>query len=133
MNAGDVVRIAPNELSFATAKSLRDIYSHPTRDRKTFVKSWWYFRKDIVPAIVSERDPQKHQEIRKSLNPAFSTRALKLQQDIILKYVDLFICQLRNKGSDKRGVPMDKWFNWLTFDIIGDLAFGKSFDAVANG
>lgn len=27
---------------------------------------------------------------------------------------------------------MKQWFNWLTFDIIGDLAFGDPFGAVEN-
>lgn len=27
---------------------------------------------------------------------------------------------------------MKQWFNWLTFDIIGDLAFGDLFGAVEN-
>jgi hypothetical protein len=26
----------------------------------------------------------------------------------------------------------EQWYNWLTFDIIGDLAFGESFSAVEN-
>lgn len=26
-----------------------------------------------------------------------------------------------------------QWFHWLSFDIIGALAFGQSFDAVREG
>lgn len=30
-------------------------------------------------------------------------------------------------------VNMSHWFNFLTFDIIGDLAFGESFDLLKDG
>lgn len=30
-------------------------------------------------------------------------------------------------------VNLTEWFNFLTFDVIGDLCFGESFDALKNG
>ncbi|CAN9413953.1 unnamed protein product [Alternaria alternata] len=45
-----------------------------------------------------------------------------------------FIRQIgRIGGSASQGINLEEAFNWLTFDIIGDLAFGESFDAVAKG
>lgn len=28
---------------------------------------------------------------------------------------------------------MNQWYIWITFDTIGDLAFGDSFGSVENG
>jgi cytochrome P450 len=35
----------------------------------------------------------------------------------------------RSSGSRRL---TEQWYNWLTFDIIGDLAFGESFGAVEH-
>jgi cytochrome P450 len=42
--------------------------------------------------------------------------------------IDLWIQRLHEHGHE----PLDivAWYNWLTFDIIGDLAFGESFQCV---
>lgn len=69
--------------------------------------------------------------MRKYLSSAFSDRSLKEQEYLVTKNVDLFIDQIGAKGKD--GLDLCVWFSLATFDIIGDLAFGKSFDGVATG
>lgn len=130
---GDVVRIAPNELSIATAKAYEDIYGHAKQGRRPFLKSSTY---DIEgPSdVVRTRDPVDHRTQRQALSAAFSAKALRTQEDIIHQYVDMFISQLeRRAGPDTAGLNIVEALNWVTFDIIGDLAFGESFDAVKNG
>jgi len=86
----------------------------------------------MEPGVANERDPARHQEVRKTLSHAFSSKALRLQQDVILHYTDMFISQLKKNGATE-SIPMQDWLNWLTFGIIGDLAFGEPFGAVAEG
>ena len=53
-----------------------------------------------------------------------------------MTYVDLLIQKLRVQptGSDNaRIVNIVHWYNLTTFDIIGDLAFGKSFGGLQQG
>lgn len=49
---------------------------------------------------------------------------------MVLSYVDLLIQRLRENS----GKPQDLMalFNWTTFDLIGDLAFGESFDCLKH-
>ncbi|ETS83955.1 hypothetical protein PFICI_05831 [Pestalotiopsis fici W106-1] len=130
---GDVVRVAPNELSFATAAAYKDIYGHATKGKKQFLKSSWYENGDPVPGIVSTRDPADHARQRRSLAHAFSTNSLRDQEDLIHTYTDLFITQLaKHGGQSSEGINMPEAFHWLTFDIAGHLAFGESFGAVAS-
>ncbi|KAF7911101.1 uncharacterized protein EAF01_002609 [Botrytis porri] len=82
--------------------------------------------------IVSARDPAVHREIRKSLSHAFSAKALRLQEEVGLRYMDLFVSQIHKRKDDEKELNLSEWYNWLTFDIIGDLAFGESFDAVES-
>ncbi|KAL1598982.1 hypothetical protein SLS60_008128 [Paraconiothyrium brasiliense] len=131
---GDVVRTGPNELSFASAESWKDIYGHTSKGRRTFLKSSFYDSNGREPSIVSSQDPVEHSTQRKALSAAFSSKALRDQENVVHQYVDLFIERIgRLGGAATNGVNIPEAFNWLTFDIIGDLTFGESFDAVKNG
>lgn len=63
---------------------------------------------------------------RRNLSSGFSEKALRDQEYIIMKYVDLLMQRL-HENSENGPVDMAKWFNFATFDIIGDLTFGESF------
>ena len=80
-----MVRIAPNELSFNTAQSWKDIYG-TRKGHQTFLKSSFYDGAsfaDLAHSIVSERDPTVHAGMRKLLSPAFSDRALSQQESLL--------------------------------------------------
>ena len=89
-------------------------------------------------SIANAISPEAHTPIRKLLSPAFTTRALRQQEKILQMHTNLFIEQLSKRvkeaGEVKR-IEMDiaPWFNYLAFDIFGDLAFGESFDCVPSG
>ncbi|KAF1993248.1 cytochrome P450 [Amniculicola lignicola CBS 123094] len=126
---GPVVRIAPNEISFSSANSWKDIYGFRTGHRP-FIKSPFYDGgsfADQAHSIVSERDPAEHGVMRKYLSHAFSDKSLKEQEYLIAERVDLFIEQVGQFGAKEGGIDFVKWFNLLTFDIIGSLAFGEPF------
>lgn len=76
--------------------------------------------------ILTVRDDADHTRYRRLLNHAFSEKALQEQSPLIKKYVDLLISRLHEHAGDG---PQDmvKWFNFVAFDIIGDLALGESF------
>ena len=130
---GPVVRIAPNELSFNTLQSWKDIYGQ-RKGHQPFIKSNFYDGGNFAAqahSIVSERDPAAHSDMRKYLSAAFSDRSLKDQESLIVEVVDEFIDQIGKHG--KEGVNLVMWFNLTTFDIIGRLAFGETFGGVASG
>ncbi|KAG8168201.1 hypothetical protein KVR01_003890 [Diaporthe batatas] len=127
---GDVVRVGPNSLSFATPQSYRDIYGHVTHGKKRFLKTKWYEADE--PRIVRVRDPVAHAEQRRTLSHAFSARALRDQEDVVHLYVDLLLRQLNVLGAGG-SIPVNatEIWNWLTFDVIGDLAFGEPFGCLS--
>lgn len=132
---GPVVRTAPNELSFNSAGSWRDIYG--TRPgHRTFLKSEFYEGvkfADQVTSIVSGRDPVEHGMFRKYLAHAFSDRSLKAQGYLVQEMIDLFIDRIGTHGVREGGINIEMWFNLLTFDIIGSLAFGEPFGGLESG
>ena len=139
---GPVVRIAPNQLSFCSSASWKDIHGHISSrkdihgslaTRKPFTKGSFYepFPQDIKN-IVSVSDTHHHAAMRKSLSHGFSMTALASQEDRVQYYVNLLIDQIDQRFTKTPG-DMARWYNYFTFDLIGELAFGDPFGCLETG
>lgn len=77
--------------------------------------------------------PEDHARIRRLLNTSFTEKTLRAQEPLIQSYVDLLISRLKERATAPKtkgnGVVLDivSWYNFTTFDIIGDLCLGQSF------
>lgn len=69
------------------------------------------------------------------MSPAFSDKALQAQEPVLHHYVDMLMekLQAQYKGDAGGVVDMAKWFNFTTFDLIGDLSFGQPFGLLEGG
>jgi cytochrome P450 len=128
---GSVVRISPNELSFVSAAAWNDIYGRsqgkpPLPRDKTFFNEMLVDEKTLTMA-----NDQTHSRLRRAMNPAFAPRALAEQEPILQKNVDLFLNQLQSRAERGLTTDLRLWYNYITFDLIGDLAFGESFGCLA--
>ncbi|KAI4118827.1 MAG: hypothetical protein LQ338_007349, partial [Usnochroma carphineum] len=129
---GTVVRTAPNELSYCSPQAWKDIYGAGTR-KGLFIKSDWYKpAPGEADALFTVRDPEHHGQMRKQFSHDFSAKALAKQQDLIQYFIDLMISQLDRHCTKEPG-DMKDWYNFCTFDIIGELAFGEPFGSTATG
>ncbi|KAF1847369.1 benzoate 4-monooxygenase cytochrome P450 [Cucurbitaria berberidis CBS 394.84] len=133
---GPVVRVAPNELSFNSAQSWKDIYGF-RQGHKPFVKSEFYdggsFAARGVHSIVSERDPAVHGQMRRLLAHAFSNTSLLEQEELVAKTVDRLVQVVWEQGANSgASINIGKAYEMMAFDIIGDLAFGETFQALGN-
>ena len=70
--------------------------------------------------------------MRKQFSHDFSAKALAKQQEIIQYFIDMLISQLDKHCTEQPG-DMKDWYNFCTFDIIGELAFGEPFGSTASG
>ena len=132
--ASDVIRMAPNALSFTNASAWKEMYAHH-QGRKNFQKDFIiYGRAGNDAASVLTADDADHSRMRRLLAHAFSDKALKSQQPLLLGYVATLMEALQDEvdGAAAGKVDMVKWFKWITFDIIGDLSFGVKFDTLKN-
>ncbi|PNP78706.1 hypothetical protein FNYG_08052 [Fusarium nygamai] len=131
---GPVVRIAPNNISFINPQAWKDIYAHKkTRDQEMIKDPEFYVRNPDAPTIVNGNH-EEHARYRRLYSPGFSARSLREQEPLIQGYVDMFIrglSRLCEHGETR--VDMVQWFNFVTFDIIGDLVFGEPFGCLENG
>ncbi|OTA99546.1 hypothetical protein M426DRAFT_16305 [Hypoxylon sp. CI-4A] len=130
---GNTVRIAPNEVSFSTAQSWKDIYAHRP-GHQVFVKGSFYdggaFSVDGVRSIISETRPEVHKDMRTQLSSAFSERAVVEQEELVARSVDKCIRLIGIRGSTENGVDLSLILESMTFDVTGDLAFGDTFGAL---
>jgi hypothetical protein len=68
------------------------------------------------------------------LSATFSQRALLEQEPIVASCIDTFVKIVGERGGkDSKGLNMTKWFEMISFDILGEMAFGESFHSVETG
>jgi cytochrome P450 len=131
---GDVVRIGPNDLSFINADAWKDIYGHrPGRPELEKDKKFYLNGGIAPPGDILTANEADHSRFRRLLSRSFSEKALRDQEPLIRKYVDLLISRLHRRIQDNRPiVDLVSWYNWATFDLIGDLAFGEPFNCLCD-
>ncbi len=83
--------------------------------------------------IGSERNPQSHARMKKSLTNAFSTKALLGQEEIIQRCVDGFVDKIGHANGRENGINVTDWHEMVAFDILGEMAFGETFHCIENG
>ncbi|KAK1140603.1 hypothetical protein N8T08_010240 [Aspergillus melleus] len=129
---GDVVRIGPNMLVYRNAQAWKDIFGHRKSGDGSFHKDQNFYPPTPSGPMLLAADDANHSRQRRLLAHAFSDRALREQEPILQSYVDLLVLQLNNSVASNETVDLTKWFNYITFDIIGDLAFGEPFGCLKN-
>ncbi|KAL2135939.1 hypothetical protein VTI74DRAFT_6167 [Chaetomium olivicolor] len=131
---GDVVRVAPNRLSFTHPDAWRDVRGHRKNGQGEHAKDAVFYAVSKHNMIGAARED--HARFRRILSHGFSAKSMQAQQPLIMRYVDLLMQRLRERthaGDGSRAheagmvVDLAAWFNFTTFDVIGNLAFGEPF------
>ncbi|PSN63626.1 pisatin demethylase [Corynespora cassiicola Philippines] len=132
---GPVVRVMPNELSFNTAKAWDDIYGHRVGMQNMDKDPIHVGAVEAIPGAtnLTMAPDSAHARQRRALAHAFSKQALLEQEPILRDYVDLFVKRLREMAHRGEAANMVSWYNFCTFDIIGDLSFGEPFGCLRDG
>lgn len=115
---GEVVRIAPDELAFASGgKVWRDIMGHRGPGLPEMSKSPHLLGQGPgIPKHIINAGREEHTLLRRSLAQGFSDRSMRAQEPMIMKYVDLLMMRLKENGKGGTA-PVDavQWYNYTTF------------------
>lgn len=135
---GPVVRIAPNELSYADAAAWKDIYGNrPGHQPFERNRTWFKKMSSGESHSIMGYNEEAHARQKRAFANSFSEKSLREQSPIIEGYLDRLITKLRAplQGSQWSQSTFDlcQWFTFLMFDISGDLSFGESFECVSTG
>jgi cytochrome P450 len=78
---------------------------------------------------------EDHRRLRRLQSHVFSDKALASQESLIQDYTSQFISGLIKFSSQSTDHTIDlgHWYNFATFDVIGDLAFGEPFGCLQTG
>ncbi|KAM5346017.1 hypothetical protein ACJ41O_011878 [Fusarium nematophilum] len=128
---GDVVRVAPNELAFLDERTWKDVMGHRKQGHPEFAKPQFFYNPTNAPTNIVSSVGAEHAMLRRQLSFGFSERCLRGQEPIITRYIDQLISGL-HKHCQSGAVDLMSWYNFATFDIIGDLAFGESFGCLES-
>jgi len=123
---GDVVRVAKDTLSFIDPAVSKDIYIRSGREELMKDPTAYRPAPGSVPNIIHIRDKKEHAQHRSLLANSFSERAMRDQEPLIMKYVNLLIQRLHEHCHDGP-LDMSQVYNWTTFDLISDLSYGEPF------
>jgi hypothetical protein len=82
-------------------------------------------------------NPEMHAHIEKRLAPDFTPHSLKAQELIVQHYINLLIERLEDCIGDgpydqNETIDIAAWFQFVTFDIFGELGPGESFNCLVH-
>ncbi|KAM7190912.1 Cytochrome P450 [Rhypophila sp. PSN 637] len=143
---GDVVRISPNQLSYISVNAWRDIYgargsstnSLKGASSETMLKEELEFPGDDFEFFAPEKpmiscDATNHARHRRAVGPAFSDRAVRSYEPVLIRYTDDMLNRLQqDQEGTTIGVNIMDWFHFVMFDITSALVFGKCFGNMAK-
>ncbi|KAI0836314.1 cytochrome P450 [Hypoxylon sp. FL0890] len=125
---GPVVRIAPNELSFIESQAWKDIYGHHGSYEMAKEPKFYRLLGKYDPETIISAEREYHSMLRRQMAHGFSERSMRGQEPIIGEYVDLLMRRLEEHcEGGRKPLDMRAWFNFTTFDVIGNLGFGSDF------
>jgi tryprostatin B 6-hydroxylase len=119
---GAFVRIGPNNLSIAHPKAVNIVYGLGSK----CTKAPWYDLTQPMVSLQTLREESPHDERRRVWSAAFSDRALRGYEQRLRLHRNKLVAHLA--VLDGQPINVTKWFNLYSFDFMGDLAFGQSFD-----
>ena len=127
---GEIVRVAPDELSIIHPAIWTDVYQKNFRRPRIWA--------DKPPGAkgnsLISADAAEHARLRKILSPIFSDRSLREYEPTVSRYLDILVGKIR-KAMDSHGcadINVLEWFNYTAFDTISDLGWGTSLNCLAE-
>ncbi|PWY70995.1 benzoate 4-monooxygenase cytochrome P450 [Aspergillus heteromorphus CBS 117.55] len=124
---GDFVRVGPTELSINHPDAISAISS----SQSPCTKGPFYTLLEPRNSMHMTRDPVEHAQRRKVWERGFTSKALRDYEPRVARYADQLLAHI----DETQGKPINvsDWFSFYSFDVLGDLAFGKSFDMLQTG
>jgi hypothetical protein len=109
---GQLVRIAPNEISVADPHAIKTIYSI----KSAFTKTDFYtpFAANISPHgdIFTQRDAIKHAQRRKYVNSIYSMSTILESEAYIDACSDVFLEKMATFARENKEIDFGEWIQW---------------------
>lgn len=111
---------------------MRDIYAVQEGKRQIEKdEAGLYIPTYKVAGIFAAQSDQDHSRLRQNLSGSFSQKGLRAQEGYIMIHINLLIQKL-HEASGGPFLDISQWLAFTAFDIVGDLAFGESFNCLQD-
>ena len=124
---GPFVRVGSSDLMIVHPLGVPAIHGAQSPCRKAS----WYDEDWPRQSIHTSRDHRFHGDRRRVWSQSFSDKALRGYESRIIVYNKALINRLGEHGGQP--VNAAKWFNYYSYDVMGDLAFSKDFGMLSSG
>ncbi|CZR52440.1 uncharacterized protein PAC_02317 [Phialocephala subalpina] len=146
---GDVVRVAPDELSYANGDAWETIYGRiirPGSDKPSAFKLDPLLYGNITASsdIAIDSDGSLHQDQKRGLIQAFSKKALSAYENkqlhLSLSFISRVACYISSRtittGTDPRSpvqniLDLNAWFSSLALDLSAQIVLSQELGAMA--
>lgn len=125
---GPIIRTGPEEITIIDP-SVPLILDGP--GNKCEKAAWYDF---LLPEIAlnTTRSKQNHDYQRRVWDRAFSTKAFDTYEQLVTEHAKTMAMRISQLSQKQEDIVVTDWFYWFTFDVIGELAFSKSFDMLRD-
>ncbi|KXH69064.1 hypothetical protein CSAL01_05399 [Colletotrichum salicis] len=129
---GNVVRIAPNELSIVNEAALKALYGHGQK----IVKGKWYDTwtiSNMSMSFFAIRAIKTHQHLRSRVSSGYSMMAIQSMEPLIQDVANSMWQKMGGFADRNTPVRMDEWANYFAFDVVGSMALGGPIGFIEEG
>ncbi|KAK7680564.1 hypothetical protein QCA50_016346 [Cerrena zonata] len=124
---GPIVRVGPNDLSIVDVDAVTSVLG-----ANGLPKGRYYDARQDPNApsnlIILREEPHAHR--RRLWNRGLTPEALREYEAIIAKRASQVISQIQESKGD---IDFASYVNYFTFDVMGDMAFGRGFNMITEG
>ncbi|TVY84274.1 Cytochrome P450 monooxygenase [Lachnellula suecica] len=128
---GDFVRIGYNEVSVGHPDAIAEVL------KSQMNKGDWYRIFSLPDSryvnLMSEVDAKRHIAKTKNVTPGYAFSNVIKAEGYIDGVLRLFEERLDSLCEAHSPVNFDEWFNFLAFDIMGEVTFSKQFGFIDQG
>ena len=134
LSEGSKVRVSPSAVVFQSAQAFRDIHDVKSNVKRSIWYEAWQRNASAISTLTTT-DLALHHKKRRLLNLAFSEKSIRAAEVFFQKHIDRWD-ELLPDGDNKdwsQSKNMTEWSDYLVFDILCDLCFGRSLNIKEPG
>ncbi|KAH7313703.1 cytochrome P450 [Stachybotrys elegans] len=125
---GPVIRTGPEELTIIDPAVMPAVDGF----RSECTKAVWYDMLHPTTALNTTRDKPAHDARRRIWDRGFSPKALAAYEGRVQEYAVVLSSRIDELARQGARVNVTDWFYWFTLDVMGEFAFGRSFDMLRD-
>ncbi|PVI01651.1 cytochrome P450 oxidoreductase [Periconia macrospinosa] len=139
---GPVVRIGPNDVSFASASAAKQIYRSRPVFAKASPKCGSDFYKAVSPLhngkrlfnVFSTQDDAYHAKLKRKIGTLYTKAAALEMEPLLDSTIKVFLDKMHQlTASGPHNVDLSLWLHLYAFDSLGDISSSRRFGFLENG